>query len=637
MRVLLLFFGVVVSLGLVSVASAQERPQASLLMQQQVMAPLSIEGDVGVGYSSLQEGTFSSSSPAVNVNADISGYWRDPKILLFDVEPIASYGNALASGTSVRNTGDGFTGYTTVLGGSFYPLTVSYTRLWQQLPTYSSTGNVLSSQSTSIDTNDLSLEWNIHWRKMPPLALRYDTGGVNTDFSGSLTPSNQTHTLYSVSSYYNLHGWYLNGFYSQNTINMSRVNLTDVEGPAQLEINHIEDLHASIQRSQLPLYSSLNLTGGKETWDDNLSGLQANNTFYYGRAYASSHPFPALLLNANAGYDSNVAAEEMQQLLGFGGGGTPTLNVNSFSSGHSTQFGGGAQLALLRGFSVDGDATVYSISSSQSQSNSDTQQWDATLEYVHKLQRAGSVTASYGDQQSQTDSAAQIFKTRYRILRAGFTNTFAHHIQVSATVHYDQSLIENDVASSGSIQSPGDDYGFTFTAGRRLNDEWRLSGDFQFFHASTEFPVHVVEDNKSLDIRLDSRALKLSVRRSYQSGLAMQVGSGLLFVNNLQNALLTPLGTALSMNSTVQTMIIGSYEPGKKRLSVNGYWTLFGYSNHGSQVSNATMFNGVISYRLRLLHLQAGYVLSDSHLSVAGGSGLQRQEVYFEVIRHFRF
>jgi hypothetical protein len=40
---------------------------------------------------------------------------------------------------------------------------------------------------------------------------------------------------------------------------------------------------------------------------------------------------------------------------------------------------------------------------------------------------------------------------------------------------------------------------------------------------------------------------------------------------------------------------------------------------------------------LRLLHLQAGYVLSDSHLSVAGGSGLQRQEVYFEVIRHFRF
>jgi len=615
-----------VSILLVSAASGQ----------QQEMAPFSLEGDLGIGYSSLKSGAFHSSSPAVNVNADMNGYWRDPRILLFDFAPIASYGNALASGTDVRNTGDGFTGSTTVLGGSSYPLTVSYSRLWQQFPTYSSTGNVLSSLSTSVDTNDLSVEWDIHRGKMPPLSLRYGTGGSDTDYSGSLGTSNLTRTLYSASTYYTLRGWYLSGLYSENTVRSSRVNLTDVEGPTQLEINHTEDLHASIQSAKLPLQSTLNMTGGKEKWDDNLSGLQSNNTYYFGRAYTSSHPFRALTLNANAGYDSNAAADEIQQLLGISGT-PPSPGQSTFSSGHSTQFGGGAQLALLHGFSVEGDGTVYSLGSSTQGQNWDTHQWDAVLEYAHKLHRKGAVSASYGYQQSQTDNDAFFYRVRDRILRASFSNTLTHQIQVSATMHYDQRLIENGNNSSASIQSPGDEYGFSVSVGHRLIDVWRLSGDFQLFHSNTQYPVHVETDNKSLNIHLDSPTLRLSVRRTYQSGLAMQVGSGLVFVNNSQNALLTPLSTALSMNSTVQTAIIGSYEPGKKRLSVNGYWTRFGYINQGSQVSNATMFNGVISYRLRLLHLQAGYVLSNSQLVAQGESGLRRQEIYFEVIRHFRW
>lgn len=111
--------------------------------QQVEQAPLSLTGDLGAGYSSEQYQNLSASSGIVSGDADLTGYWRDPRILFFEFTPFGSSGNSVASGIDLANRGNGFTGTATVLGGSFFPVQITYSRLWQQFPGTGSTSNLL--------------------------------------------------------------------------------------------------------------------------------------------------------------------------------------------------------------------------------------------------------------------------------------------------------------------------------------------------------------------------------------------------------------------------------------------------------------------------------------------------------------
>jgi hypothetical protein len=92
----------------------------------------------------------------------------------------------------------------------------------------------------------------------------------------------------------------------------------------------------------------------------------------------------------------------------------------------------------------------------------------------------------------------------------------------------------------------------------------------------------------------------------------------------------------LSINSSLQTAFSGSYRPGRKRLGVTGTWTRFGYDKTGLRVTDATLLNATVSYRLRRLVLQAGYSSSNSRAYLSSASSaFRRREIYFEVIRRF--
>ena len=47
------------------------------------------------GYADLQQNPYSESGPDATLEADFSGYWRDPRILEFAVKPIVTLGEAV--------------------------------------------------------------------------------------------------------------------------------------------------------------------------------------------------------------------------------------------------------------------------------------------------------------------------------------------------------------------------------------------------------------------------------------------------------------------------------------------------------------------------------------------------------------
>jgi hypothetical protein len=98
----------------------------------------------------------------------------------------------------------------------------------------------------------------------------------------------------------------------------------------------------------------------------------------------------------------------------------------------------------------------------------------------------------------------------------------------------------------------------------------------------------------------------------------------------------TPITAVLSMNSNTQTTVMGSYQPGRTRLQLNGSWISFSYDNRGVHVTDASLYNLVANYRLRLLQLKAGVYQSTAQAYVLKNSSpFQHRQVYFEVIRRF--
>lgn len=617
---------VLLAVGLVLTMSS------SAVAQQEEIGPINLSGNLGFGYSSLNAPGISNSSPIVTGDADLLGYWRDPRILLYDFSPFLSEGNSVTNASDLVNRGNGFTASSTLMGGSPFPVTITYARQWQDFPGVSTTGNLLSGVATSFASSDLGIDWGIYLRRLPPVSFHYGTGSNDTELPNTLGGHSEVHTnVFSVNSHDSFAGWNLDGGYSRNNLDATRVDFTN---PGQLlpENAHSEDLHGSAQRN-LPLRSRLTFIGGQRQWDDNTTDVQSDSNYDYVRALGTSQPINRLNLNFNAGYTTNETAAAIQQVLGQGSNSVPAASLldQTFASGRTVDYGGGGQFTLPRGFSVGGDVSAGTFSNAFS-GNQDLFSWDASLNYMHNLGRTGSLTASYTYQDAQTDGSSSTTRTA----RAGFSKLLQRSIQLGASVHYDQSFFTNVVPLLPSVESPGHGYGFRVNAGAPLRGSWKISGDFELDNHVTAFPLNVTVNSKALGVRADSNSWQLMMRRSYHDGLALQVGNGLVFITNPESALQSPLASVLSQNSNVQTTFMGTFRPGRKRLSVSGTYNRFGYDNRGLHITNATLIDATVSYRLRRLTLQTGYLYSNSQVFTIGTPAFHRREIYFEVLRHFR-
>jgi len=88
---------------------------------------LNLTGRVLFGYASLSQSPYSESGPAATLETDFNGFWRDPRILQFELKPIVTFGEA-PPGTEMGNALSGFSGTGLILQGSSFPLSLSYSR-----------------------------------------------------------------------------------------------------------------------------------------------------------------------------------------------------------------------------------------------------------------------------------------------------------------------------------------------------------------------------------------------------------------------------------------------------------------------------------------------------------------------------
>jgi len=620
--------------------------EGTIWAQEAADPPLALTGRVLFGVADLSEGTYNQGGPAATLGANLSGYWRDPRILQFAVAPTVTVGQAVP-GTEMGNALTGFSGVGILLQGSAFPLTVSYSRssssFDESKSAVSSSQGVLSGVETGTTNSVFDVNWILRFRYWPTINLNY----TDTDYSADLPKGfggNDDHDLRDITAHlnYSLGGWQAGARYQRS---QSKSLSPDIlTGGQQEDDDTTTDMGFSAAR-MLPLNSSIGVNADQSKSDFTFDDSSTSSTVRVANATLASQPVERVSSSVQVQYTSNLQAYQLQQALA--GAGLPGLG-NSSSTGTTgpltylsvptnlLTLSGGGGIRLGYGFSLIG-----STGESHSSNSGTSTRWSAGPAYQYKW-RSGWFSANYSHNNMETRSevvtenvvagAASTLFSETMITDSGSMNLSYYlpsQFKLAAAAHGSEGTIRDD-----GIPYPAHDYGGLASLTRPFG-EWTLTGALTLEKNVANHELIYNENSaKGASLGVSYRGLNVSGGYQTGSGMAVQVGNGLVWVTN--PVVVSPLLGTPVLTSTTGTTMTGSYRSRHARLIVSGDYGHYSYTTNQMPATTYTLLNLHASYRLRRLRLVAGY-LSQSQLFSAGPQGtFNARMMYLQVERNFR-
>ena len=613
--------------------------------------PLNLTGRVLFGYADLQQGPNSESGPAATLETDFSGYWRDPRILEFAVKPIVTLGEAVP-GTELGNSLTGGSAVGLILQGSPFPLTLTYSRFGSSIGEGNGSNpnqNVLNGVEGKTTTSVFDAHWMLRFSHWPTVSLDYRDTDYNSALPEALGAEDE-HSLHNLTTLinYNQKGWQLAGRYQRSDYTTTAPDI--LTGGVQNDNGTSSDLGFTASRL-LPLHSILSVTADDTKSDFSIDGLKTDLSARTGNVTLSGQPVERLNTTLQLQYSSNLQASEVQQALagaGVPGSGSPppasTVPLTYLAAPyHQLTFIWNAGYRLGHGFSLNGSAgeghsSPYSGTSTQ---------WSAGLNYNRKW-RSGWLSTGYSHSRytagvevenatagavntSQGTATYSLFTqdTDLDTVTGNLTQNLPRQLRLAGSAHVSEGTVKDN-----GIPYPYHDYGGLAILTRPVG-QWTLTGSFSMDEIAANQPlIYNQSRSESVSLGVAYRGLNLSGGYQYGSGLALQLGSSLIYVTN-PGVVSPSLGIPV-LSSTSGTNLTGSYRSRRGRLMVLGYWYRFNYTTEHAPTTDYSLLNLHVSYKLRRLRLIAGYA-KQSQMFGAGQSNIYNTNLkYFQIERVFR-
>jgi hypothetical protein len=618
--------------------------------------PLNLTGRILFGYASLSQPPYNESGPSATMEGDFSGYWRDPRILEFDVKPVVTLGQAVP-GTESGNALTGGSATALILQGSSFPLTLSYSRTGSSLGEgYRSSAtnpsqDVLSGAESKTTTTVFDAHQMLRFNGWPTVSLDYR----DTDYNSALPEGlggEDDHTLHDFTAHINYKegGWLFAGRYQRSQYTTTAPDI--LTGTVQNDNGTTSDLGFTVSR-MLPLHSTFAVSADDTKSNFSIDGSETNLSARTANVTLSGQPVDRLSSTLQMQYTSNLQASEVQQALA--GAGVPGTSTSPAAATtpltylaapyHVLSFNWGAAYRLGHGFTLNGN-----VGDSYSSPGSGTStQWGAGLAYNRKW-RSGWFSTSYSHSHYSTSvevlnetSATGTSNTSqgpdtYSVfsqdlsLETGavdLTQSLPRQFRLATSAHVSEGTLHEE-----GLPYPYHDYGGLVSLTHPVG-QWTLTGSFSLEEiAANEPSIYNQSRSESASFGAAIRGLSLSGGYQYGSGLALQVGSSLLFVSNPQ-AVSPVLGIPV-LSSTSGTNLNGSYRSRRGRLIVNGYWYRFNYTTDHLPTTSFDLFNLRASYKLRRLRLIAGFMKQSQVLGLGQSNIYNTNLKYFQIERVFR-
>jgi hypothetical protein len=617
----------------------------------------SLTGNVIFGYAGYSGPNQNEGGPALSVSANMAGYWRDPRILQYEVEPIWNIG-AYAPETGINGPMKGISASAVFLKGSPFPLSISYTRDTSTLSQSSGLAtDVLRGAENNTTSEVFNVIWELRFKHFPVVNINYrDTdysAGLPTASGGS-KENNDVRDLIGQADY-TYRGWRILGLYQHITTNISFPDMVSGSPQSESDTSNTEGVTVS---TALPLNSSLGASASHSTSDYNVSGIETDTKVTMANASFASQPVSNFNTLLTAQYTSNVQAFELQQALSGAGvtGGTSSAPVSSTTTSTLPLNALAAPLELLtitasaayrlgHGFSLNGSAedshesisgsttsTLWSLGPAY-QRNWHSGWLVASFSHSSQVSNVVNESSTTGVTSTTENTASTILTSLDSSTNTGAVNlvqTLRGQFKLSTTAHATFGTNTSD-----GVAYPNHDYGGIATLARPVG-AWTLTGSLTMDKNANDFEaIYNATSSEAVSFTAAYHHLNVSVGQQFGSGLALQSGTSVIFVSS--PALVGPLLGPSLMSSTNGTNVQGSYSSQKGRLHVLANWSRFTYTSNLSKTPTTeyNIVNLFASYRLRLLRVLGGYDSQSQSFGNSSGDSEVRV-IYFGIERDFR-
>jgi len=275
---------------------------------------LRLNGNLQFGYS----GDYSNAAPSDHSltpggNADLSGFYYSPNFLSFDAQTFYNQSRLNSTVQSAFQT-TGLSGGATIFGGSHYPASIGYNKTFNSEGGYTLPG--AGSLTTKGNTQNLSLNWGLHFPDLPQVQFHFNDGDSENSLLGSNENTTSHTKVFGVHVTHRLYGFNLNGGYDHNAANEVIPDLLSGQGP-QISDSSSNSFNVGASH-KLPMRGAFEVAYSRSDLNANYSGGDYNGTINTVGAGASFNPVRRLNVSVNTQYTDNLSGSLYQPLVTSG-------------------------------------------------------------------------------------------------------------------------------------------------------------------------------------------------------------------------------------------------------------------------------------------------------------------------------
>lgn len=581
---------------------------------------MNLNGNISFGYTGdFSNLTGSNHSLNPSGNADLSGYYYNPKFLSFDVMPFFDQSRTNSSFQSAFQS-SGVNATTAIFSGSNFPGSVSFNKTFNSSGEFGIPGQ--ANLTTRGNSQNLSVGWGIHVPDYPNISVQFLDGDSNASLFGTDQPSTLNLKTFGLRATDTLAGFTLNSGYQYNQTHALTPEI--IVGEAPVSSNTSGNTYDVGAGHALPLHGSSSITYSRS----DVSAFESGSSNYTGtidtvNGAAAVRPLANLDLGVNTQYTNNLSGMLYQSYV-ISGVVVPASSLNYATNSLDVNTHANylvSRLHLTFGFNSDHrDQTVLGTSLSA----------DTLNEMV-----------TYGND----------FLGGFLNATAGITQTFENQTLGSTSqgqfdsVSYQRSVHGWNLTGSGNytrntqtvlIGYTSSGYGFSAGIGRKVSaySYWSVNA------VDTKTTYNNIPDSgsgaQSYSTAFSVKRFSLSGSYARSDGLSILTPTGLVPVTSP-----TPIATSL------QTVAFGghSYSFGAATTPMRGLVLSASYSDARSNTAatglasqNTTrLLNGMFQYKVRQLWIIGGYQRLQQGFSLTDQPALSDTSFYMGITRWFKF
>ena len=602
---------------------------ATAQLQVLPQMPITLGGTVSAGYAggsgaALGGQSSSANSLTLGTNADLNGYYYDPKFLQFSASPRFTWdtNGGAAESAATRDRDDGVITTVDFLQDSKVPVHFTY-GLSQTTTTTLSGGATPFTVAASGLSQNYAVATSLRPANLPQLNVTYSHTWSDTSVTGVDTPTAYTsNDFLNVFSNYRRWGFQLSGNYSRTSNDSTTQDLLNLGVPFAPSSSTSQSENLGVSHP-LPLRGNASLSYGHSTDSYTVSGTPQNDSYDTGSAGVSLQPTTKLSWSADGNYTSNATDQLISEVLN----GQPSSSSTVLGTGRSFILDTGMTYLIGHGFSSSGSGTHESSTVSGEQLIQNL--GFGTINYGRSLWN-GFLGLSYSPGWNSISleapgSTPQSTSGLYNTASASYQHRVGRWM-----AHGSFSFMRNSAAEASAAPQVSNSYSANGSARTKIRYTWNLTASGSV--TQSQVVGYNSTGTQIFTGQISNRTWSFTGQYQRNSGYFLFSGSaipvgGVTSTSGIQTLYDTSEGYSLS----------GSYSRG--RLSVTPSYNF----THGvydtatvPTTSSNSYFETRLYYKFRKLDFQAGYRRLTQSASSNNALDQVSNGYWFSVVRRFR-